>query len=84
MSEKIYRVQMNRKGAPDFSTAVEIPQGEEMTNSEWKEFLAEKWGVSKACAKEMLHAMYAIKEKDSIKKGFDKRKGAEDIETAND
>lgn len=28
MSEKIYRVQMNRKGAPDFSTAVEIPQGE--------------------------------------------------------
>jgi len=54
------------------------PQGKEMTNSEWKEFLAEQWGVSKACAKEMLHAMYAVKEKDSIKKGFDKRKGADD------
>ncbi len=71
MSEKIYRVQMNRKGAPDFSTAVEIPQGKGMTNSEWKEFLAEQWGVSKACAKEMLHAMYAIKKKDSIMKGAD-------------
>ena len=57
--------------------SVDRPQGEEMTNSEWKEFLAEQWGVSKACAKEMLHAMYAIKEKDSIKKGFDKRKGAD-------
>lgn len=77
MSEKIYRVQMNSKGAPDFSTAVDIPQGKEMTNSEWKEFLAEQWGVSKACAKEMLHAMYAIKEKDTIKKGFDKREGAD-------
>lgn len=54
------------------------PQGKGMTNSEWKEFLAEQWGVSKACAKEMLHAMYAIKKKDSIKKGFDKRKGADD------
>lgn len=31
MSEKIYRVQMNSKGMPNFSTAVEIadrPQGE--------------------------------------------------------
>lgn len=27
MSEKIYRVQMNSKGMPNFSTAVEIPQG---------------------------------------------------------
>lgn len=66
------------------SDTIDRPQGKEMTNSEWKEFLAEKWGVSKACAKEMLHAMYAIKKKDSIKKGFDKRKGTDDDETAND
>ena len=26
--EKIYRVQMNSKGMPNFSTAVEVPQGE--------------------------------------------------------
>lgn len=28
MSEKIYRVQMNSKGMPNFSTAVEVPSGE--------------------------------------------------------
>ena len=50
--------------------SADVPQVKEMTNSEWKEFLAKQWGVSKACAKEMLHAMYAIKEKDSIKKGI--------------
>lgn len=75
MTEKLYKVQMNSSGMPNFSTAVEIKG---MTNSEWKEFLAEQWGVSKAVAKEMLHAMYAVKEKDSIKKRFDKRKGADD------
>lgn len=38
MNEKIYRVQMNSKGMPNFSTAVEVadrPQGE------WKEVYAE-------------------------------------------
>ena len=37
MSEKIYRVQMNSKGMPNFSTAVEIadrPQGEWIPCSE--------------------------------------------------
>ena len=32
--EKIYKVQMNSKGAPDFSTAVEIADRPSM---EWKE-----------------------------------------------
>ena len=42
MSEKIYRVQMNSKGMPNFSTAVEVadrPQGE------WKPFDL-TWGRS--------------------------------------
>ena len=37
MSEKIYRVQMNSKGMPNFSTAVEIadrPQGEWIDNGD--------------------------------------------------
>ena len=40
MSEKLYRVQMNSKGAPDFSTAVEVadrPQGE------WKHLKGDEW-----------------------------------------
>lgn len=38
MSEKIYRVQMNSKGMPDFSTAVEVsdrPQGEWIDKGNW-------------------------------------------------
>lgn len=38
MSEKIYRVQMNSKGMPNFSTAVEIadrPQGEWIKDDDW-------------------------------------------------
>lgn len=34
MSEKLYRVQMNSKGAPDFSTAVEVA---DRSQGEWVE-----------------------------------------------
>ena len=36
MSEKIYRVQMNNKGTPNFSTAVEVPSIDiEPKRGEW-------------------------------------------------
>lgn len=48
MSEKIYRVQMNSKGMPNFSTAVEVadrPQGE------WIFHYRDKWMVKAECPK---------------------------------
>lgn len=41
-----------------------------MTNSDWKELLAEHWNISKTSAKEMLHGMYQMKAEDNFKKQF--------------
>ena len=38
--EKIYRVQMNSKGAPDFSTAVEVPLAD---NHDWEKNSDKLW-----------------------------------------
>lgn len=45
-----------------------------LSNREWKEFLAEQFGVSKATAKEMLHGMMRWKKEDNFKRTFNPRK----------
>lgn len=50
MSEKIYRVQMNSSGMPNFSTAVEIadrPQGE------WVRYMGDIWTCT-ACGESLM------------------------------
>ena len=41
--EKIYKVQMNSKGAPDFSTAVEIPSSD---NHDWERYSDKLWKIA--------------------------------------
>ena len=56
--------------------ALEEPKAENMkrlTNTEWKEFLSEQFGVSKTSAKEMLHVMMSVKKEDNFKKQFNCR-----------
>lgn len=55
MSEKIYRVQMNSKGMPNFSTAVEIadrPQGKWIRRESWSEGagMGESYGFYYECS----------------------------------
>ena len=54
MSEKIYKVQMNSKGMPNFSTAVEV---EDRPQGEWV-FVEEFMGINRykcsACEREEL------------------------------
>ena len=53
--------------------ALEEPKVKNMkrlTNTEWKEFLSEQFGVSKTSAKEMLHVMMSVKKEDNFKKLF--------------
>ncbi len=38
--EKLYKVQMNSKGMPDFSTAVEIPSSD---NHDWEKYSGKLW-----------------------------------------
>jgi len=45
-----------------------------LSNREWKEFLAEQFGVSKTTAKEMLHSMMRWKKEDNFKRTFNPRK----------
>ena len=40
---KIYKVQMNSKGAPDFSTAVEIPSSD---NHDWEKYSDKLWKLA--------------------------------------
>ena len=46
---KIYRVQMNSKGAPDFSTAVEIPSSD---NHDWEKYSDRLWKLAYERGKE--------------------------------
>ena len=53
--EKIYRVQMNSKGMPNFSTAVEVadrPQGEWIRNRYWSRGvgMGEEYGFFYKCS----------------------------------
>ena len=41
--EKLYKVQMNSKGAPDFSTAVEIPSSD---NHDWEKYSDKLWKIA--------------------------------------
>ena len=53
--------------------ALEEPKAENMkklTNAEWKDFLSEQFGISKASAREMLHGMMSVKREDNFKKQF--------------
>lgn len=45
-----------------------------LTNSEWIDFLAEQFDISRTSAKEMLHAMISVKKEDNFKKQFSGRK----------
>ncbi len=47
-----------------------MPQKVKLTNAEWKDFLSEQFDVSRTTAKEMLHALMALKKEDSFKKLF--------------
>ena len=47
--EKIYKVQMNSKGAPDFSTAVEIPSSD---NHDWERYSDKLWKLAYEKGKE--------------------------------
>ena len=53
MSEKLYRVQMNSKGMPNFSTAVEVadrPQGEwlwQLADNGWADHICSVCGYTK-------------------------------------
>ncbi len=40
------------------------------TNSEWIDFLSKQFDVSRTSAKDMLHAMMAVKREDNFKKQF--------------
>ena len=41
--EKLYKVQMNSKGAPDFSTALEIPSSD---NHDWEKYSDRLWKLA--------------------------------------
>ena len=41
--EKLYKVQMNSKGAPDFSTALEIPSSD---NHDWEKYSDRLWKIA--------------------------------------
>ncbi len=41
--EKLYKVQMNSKGMPDFSTAVEIPSSD---NHDWEMYSDKLWKIA--------------------------------------
>lgn len=43
-----------------------------MTDKEWVDFLSHEFHVSRSSAREMLHALMVIKNKDNAKKAFDK------------
>ena len=45
-----------------------------LTNAEWKDFLAEQFGISRTSAAEMLHGMMRWKGEDNFKKQFNDRK----------
>ena len=45
-----------------------------LTNSEWIDFLAEQFEISRTSAKEMLHVMMSVKREDNFKKQFSGRK----------
>lgn len=47
--------------------------GRKMTNREWKDLLAEEFGVSKTCAKEMLHAIMDVKKLKDIRRITDEK-----------
>ena len=47
--EKIYKVQMNSKGAPDFSTALEIPSSD---NHDWEKYSDRLWKLAYERGKE--------------------------------
>lgn len=44
-----------------------------LTNSEWIDFLAEQFDISRTSAKEMLHVMMSVKREDNFKKQFSGR-----------
>lgn len=44
-----------------------------LTNSEWIDFLAEQFDISRTSAKEMLHGMMSVKREDNFKKQFSGR-----------
>lgn len=44
------------------------------TNSEWIDFLAEQFDISRTSAKEMLHVMMSVKKEDNFKKQFSQGK----------
>lgn len=45
--------------------------GNKMNNKEWIDFLSFEFHVSRARAREMLHALMVIKNKDDVKKALD-------------
>jgi len=47
--EKLYKVQMNSKGAPDFSTAVEVPSSD---NHDWEKYSDKLWKLAYERGKE--------------------------------
>lgn len=51
--------------------AEEIPK--RMSNSAWKDFLVEQFGISRTSASEMLHGMMMYKNEDNFKKMFNRR-----------
>lgn len=52
---------------------VDIQSNIRLTNSEWIDFLAEQFEVSRTSAKDMLHLMMSVKKKDNFKKQLEKR-----------
>ncbi len=44
--------------------------GRTLTNSEWIDFLSKQFDISRASAKDMLHAMMSVKREDNFKKQF--------------
>lgn len=45
-----------------------------MTNKEWIDLLSKEFNVSRTSAREMLHALMGIKNKDNAKKKFNEKK----------
>ncbi len=45
-----------------------------LTNSEWIDFLAKQFDISRTSAKAMLHVMMSVKKEDNFKKQFSGRK----------
>jgi len=50
-----------------------MQQNIKLTNSEWIDFLAEQFDISRTSAKEMLHVMMSVKREDNFKKQFSGR-----------